>query len=95
MDWGFELYWWSGSQSGPSLLRLFPCLQIFTLVIQVAAISENQESNLRIMETAKGHVEKLLEKEQVLYPKWHKPEIRYTLGGVDWASRLATIIQNK
>jgi hypothetical protein len=91
MDWGFELYWWSGSQQGPSLLRLFPCLQILTLVVQLVAPQQIQE----LLEVAKVHVETMLEIEQKLYPKWVMPEIRYTWGEVDWTLALNLLPENE
>lgn len=76
MNWEAQPYWWVGSQQGPALLRSFPRLETFTLVVVIPRFaSEDDEEEL--METARRHTTAVMEAEQREFPNWRSPEIRF------------------
>jgi hypothetical protein len=87
MDWGMEPYWWLGSQQeGPTLLRSFPHLERFTLVVTISKLAWEKEI---LMEIVKNHTAAQMQMEQSRYPKWQMPVIYFHCGkeSRDWSLR--------
>jgi hypothetical protein len=79
MDWGMPLYWWLSSQlQGPTLLRKFPHLEVFTLVIRTSKTTQ-EDQDIAAVETAKEYTARVIEIERGRYPEWRMPRIRF-----DW-----------
>ena len=86
MDWGLEPYWWPGShQEGPTLLRSFPNLEVFTLIIIVSKWALNNGKKKTLMEMVKKHTVEEFQTEQSLYPEWRMPIVKFHCGedGID------------
>jgi hypothetical protein len=87
MDWGLEPYWWSGSQqAGPALLRSFPHLEAFTLVIRIPRWAWKDREKGELMFNAKRYVEAQIESEQSLHSDWRRPTIHFQYRKcIDWS----------
>jgi hypothetical protein len=59
-------YWWFGPQNGPKLLRCFPRLQEFILVIPEGFVEEIKERTLAELEAEKSRC-----------PEWQMPMITF------------------
>jgi hypothetical protein len=89
MVWGLRPYWWTGSRDGPALLRSFPRLEAFTLIVVIMKRPQQDpgkdmtrmELSKCWMELAKSSVREQLGYEHNLHPEWHIPEVRYQFGG--------------
>jgi hypothetical protein len=83
-----EPYWWPGSQQqGPTLLREFPHLEIFTLIIRTLTTTREDE-DMAVVETAKAYTKRVIEVEQGRYPVWRVPMIAFDWkkDQIDWNS---------
>ena len=81
-----EPYWWLGSQQkGPALLREFPNLEIFTLVIRTSRTARKYQDMMDI-EAAKKYTIRVIEIERGQYPEWRVPKINFNWkkDQVDW-----------
>ena len=88
MDWKTEPYWWHGSQQqGPTLLRQFPHLEIFTLVMRTLKTT-HEDQDMVDMEEAKRYTMRVIESEQARYPEWRVPMIKFYLkkDQIDWSA---------
>lgn len=88
MDWDMEPYWWPGrQQQGAALLRSFPRLEIFTLVVRIPkSAQQNSKEELMLIGTAKRHTTAVVEIERGRYPEWRAPAIRFHCkkDRIDW-----------
>ena len=83
-----EPYWWRGSQQeGPNLIRSFPRLETFTLVVTSSNWDDSGEDIL--MEVAKKHTMAQLQAEQGRYPEWRMPKVHfhYRKSKINWGIR--------
>ena len=89
MDWDMEPYWWLGSQQqGATLLRSFPRLKIFTLMIRIPKSGqENGKQETMLMGMVKRYTIAVVEIERSRYPEWRVPKIRFhwKKDKIDWA----------
>jgi hypothetical protein len=78
MDWGMEPYWWRGSQQeGATLLRSFPHLERFTLVVTISKLAWDDGEKEILMEIIKNHTAAEMQMEQSRYPEWQMPLIYF------------------
>jgi hypothetical protein len=78
MDWEMEPYWWRGSQQeGPALLRSFPYLERFTLVVTISKWAWDDGEKEILMEIVKNHTAAQMQMEQNRYPEWQMPVIYF------------------
>jgi hypothetical protein len=74
MDWGMEPYWWRGAQQeGPTLLRSFPRLETFTLVVTISTWAWEDGEAETLKDIAKMHTLGRFVIEQSRYPEWRVP----------------------
>ncbi|CZR52139.1 uncharacterized protein PAC_02016 [Phialocephala subalpina] len=79
MDWGLEPHWWLGSQQeGPTLLRSFPRLKTFTLVVSISKLAqEDGEKEMMLMDIVKRHTVAKMEVERSRHPEWRMPIVKF------------------
>ncbi|KAH8653960.1 hypothetical protein BGZ60DRAFT_533054 [Tricladium varicosporioides] len=90
MDWGMEPYWWRGShQAGPTLLRSFPRLKTFALVVTISKRTWEDGETKTIMDIVKRHIAERFEIEQSQHPEWRMPIVNFHCrkDKVDWSIR--------
>lgn len=89
MDWGMEPYWWRGTQQGPTFLRSFPRLEIFTLVVTISRWAWEDGEMETLMDIAKRHTAAQFQLEQSRHPDWRMPMTNFHCrkDKVDWSIR--------
>jgi hypothetical protein len=90
MDWGLEPYWWLGSHhEGTALLRSFPRLETFQLVVMISKWTWDDGEKEIFMEIAKYRTAEKLRVEQIRDPTWNMPMIGfcYRKNKIDWTIR--------
>jgi hypothetical protein len=88
MDWGMQPYWWRDSQQeGPTLLRSFPRLETFTLVVTTWASADGGKETL--LDIVMTHTAVQLEIEHSRHPEWRMPMIYFhsRRDKIDWGIR--------
>ena len=90
MDWGMEPYWWHGAQQeGPTLLRSFPRLEAFTLIVSISTWAWEDGEAETVMDIAKRHTMARFGIEKGLHPDWCMPVTSFHCRKekVDWSIR--------
>ena len=89
MDWGMEPYWCRGSQAGPPLLRSFPRLETFTLVVTISKLAWQDGEQETLLEIVKRHITSQFSVEQSQHPGWRVPLTKFHCrkDNVDWRIR--------
>ena len=78
MDWGMEPYWWQGShQAGPPLLRSFPRLETFTLVVTISKLAWEDGEKETLLDIVKRQIASQFLVEQTRHPEWRVPLLNF------------------